>query len=261
MLFTSIQWNPDPTIFTIGNFSLQWYGLMWGMAVLGGYFSVLYMLRRSNLTTAYASKLVEYIFFGSLIGARLGHIFFYDLEYFLAHPIEIFKVWNGGLASHGGGIGVLIATYLFIKNYKFTYLQILDILVVSAPLCAFLGRIGNLMNSEIVGKYTEMPWGFVFLKNGDALARHPSQLYEAIMFIACFGLMIWLSRRRPHFPVGFLSVIFFMLIPTLRFLLEFFKQEATYTQLLSLPYILFGVFLLFYIKKMQNISTEQKITN
>ena len=257
MLFTSIQWNADPTVFTIGNFSLQWYGLMWGIAILAGYFSVLYMFRRSNLTTRYASKLVEYIFFGSLIGGRLGHIIFYDLNYFLANPIEIFKIWNGGLASHGGGIGILLAGYFFAKNYKFTYLQILDILAFSTPLCAFFVRIGNLMNSEIVGKFTEVPWGFVFLKNGEIHARHPSQLYEAIMFIICFGLMIWLSRRRPHFSVGFLSAVFFILIPSLRFLLEFFKQEAVYTQLLSIPYILFGFFLLFYVKKIQTLPAAK----
>lgn len=240
-IFTYITWHTSPTIFHIGFWGLTWYGLMWSLSVLLGYLQTAAIYKREGIATGYASVLAEYVFFGGLIGARLGQVLFYDLNYFLSVPSEIIKIWHGGLSSHGGAIGIIIAAYLFLRRYPhISYIKLLDILSIVAPFVGMLIRIGNLFNSEIVGKVTDVPWAFIFVDNGDEIPRHPSQLYEAIMLFGIWCLLLYLYRYR-KLPTGMLTAIFFSLTFSLRFILEFWKADATITQWLNIPIIVGGL--------------------
>ncbi|MBK6611453.1 MAG: prolipoprotein diacylglyceryl transferase [Sphingobacteriales bacterium] len=246
MVLTFIDWNASDTIFQIGSFSLRWYGLMWGMAILGGYFLAQWAYKIKNYPTENLSNLVQYIFWGGLIGARLGQIVFYDLSYYLQHPIEIFMVWKGGLASHGGALGVMAATWLYFKNHRdLSFWALFDVISLCMPLVGGLIRIGNLFNSELWGKPTDVPWAFIF-RTIDNEPRHPVQIYEAIML---FGILAFLAHLWYHYSqklkTGIIAGLFFTLTFGFRFLLEFFKANAETTQLLNLPLLAFGLVLLY----------------
>jgi phosphatidylglycerol:prolipoprotein diacylglycerol transferase len=243
-----ITWNPSPSIFHIGTWGLGWYSLMWALSVLLGYMQTAAIYKREGIATGYASVLAEYIFFGGLIGARLGQVFFYDFAYFMQTPSEIIKVWHGGLSSHGGAIGIFLSSYLFLRRYPhISYIRLLDILAMGAPFVGMLIRIGNLFNSEIVGKVTQVPWAFIFENNGDTFARHPSALYEAIMLGSVWLLLLYLYRYR-HLPTGMLTALFFILSFSLRFLLEFLKADAQLTQWLNIPFIIIGLLIAYWAK-------------
>jgi phosphatidylglycerol:prolipoprotein diacylglycerol transferase len=236
-----IVWEASPTVFRIGLWSLGWYGLMWGLSVFLGYLQTLTIYRREGLATGYAAVLAEYVFFSGLIGARMGQVIFYDWAYFSQSPIEILKVWHGGLSSHGGALGILIGGWLFLRRYPHIgYMRLLDILALGAPLVGMLIRIGNLFNSEIVGKQTDVPWAFIFALNGDAVPRHPSQLYEALMLLGVW-LLLWCLYATRRLPTGMLTGLFFALTFSLRFVLEYWKADAQFTQLLNLPLAAVGV--------------------
>lgn len=214
---------------------------MWGMSVLLGYLITVAAYKREGIATGYASVLAQYMFFGGLIGARLGQILLYDLDYYLSAPSEIIKIWHGGLSSHGGAIGILLSAWLFLRNYPhISYMRLLDILSIGAPFVGMLIRIGNLFNSEIVGKVTNVPWAFIFAGNGNEVPRHPSQLYEAIMLCGVWLLLSAIHRYR-RLPTGMLTALFFTLTFSLRFILEFWKADATFTQLLNIPLIVAGI--------------------
>ncbi len=247
MLLLHIKWDPSPYIFHIGNWGLTYYGMSWALSVLLGFLLTANLYRFEGMGTGYASKLSEYLFFCGLIGARLGQVFFYDWSYFSEHPSEIIKIWHGGLSSHGGALGILLGAWLFLRNYPhISYLRLLDILSVGAPLVGGLIRLGNLFNSEIVGKPSDMPWAFVFVQRGDDIARHPSALYEAVMLFALCGLFYGIYKSR-RLPTGGLTALFFVVVFSLRFLLEYWKNDANYTQLLSLPLIVGGLILGIYV--------------
>lgn len=252
ILIFYINWNPDPEIFQLGPIALRWYGLTWGLAVLLGFFTTRYAFRRANLPEYGAVKLVEYIFWGGLIGARLGEVIFYDLPYFLQNPIEIPMIWQGGLSSHGGAIGTFIATYLFVRRYPIaSYRQILDISALGAALVGGLVRIGNLFNSEIVGKTTNVPWAFIF-KVHDDMPRHPSALYEAVLLFGIYGLLMSIYHfRREKIPEGFIAALFFVVTFGGRFIAEFWKEYNSISQPLNLLSILIGLVILFYTYKKQ----------
>jgi len=194
----------------------------------------------------------------TIVGARLGHVFFYEWDYYSQHPAEILQIWNGGLASHGGTIANIIAVFLFSwivakKPASWTF----DKLVVAIALVGGLIRLGNLMNSEIYGGETTLPWGFVFVRNGDTVASHPTQIYEALCYFALFGLLMWMywkknAEERPWLITG----VFFIGIFLPRFLIEYVKNVQVASeyamiekygmnlgQMLSIPFILLGVFL------------------
>lgn len=259
-----INWNPDPVIFSALGYDLRWYTLFWWVALfLGGY--VIYSLFKARrLPTEMFGSLCVYSFLGIFIGARLGHCLFYDPEYFLAHPLEIVlpvKIlpdgggWRftgyQGLASHGGTLGLLIALYLFCRKTKVHYLDVLDMMGIAAPLSAGFIRMGNLMNSEIIGHPTDVPWAFVF-ERVDALPRHPAQLYEALAYFLFF-LIIWFiaKRGKEKYGRGFYFGLCLTMIFTFRFFVEFIKErqvafeDSMYIdmgQLLSLPFIAVGLF-------------------
>lgn len=251
-----IHWDVNPEIFGIGFLSIRWYGLLFASGFLIGYSIVEKMYKAENVNPKWMDSLFFYLIIATVVGSRLGHVFFYSWDYYSQNPSEILKVWHGGLASHGGAIGVLVAMFLYSKIVtKRTMLWILDRVLVPTALTAGLIRTGNLMNSEIYGIETTLPWGFIFERNGEILAKHPTQIYEALAYFATFGILMYLyrktnSKNRP----GLLTGVFFVLMFAARFFVEFIKedQEAfeagmvlNMGQWLSIPFILVGVWLVY----------------
>ncbi|MBA1433139.1 MAG: prolipoprotein diacylglyceryl transferase [Epsilonproteobacteria bacterium] len=248
-------WDADPIALAFGPFHLYWYGLLFAAAILAGleFMKRVYLIEGKDESTI--EPLFIYAVIGIVIGARLGHCLFYDPDYYLAHPLKIFAVWEGGLASHGGGIGVLIALYLGCKKYKIDFMWLIDRLVIPTALFGFFVRMGNFMNSEIIGKPTDVPWAIIFARV-DNLPRHPAQLYEAFSYLAIFFILVFVYKKQyKNLQPGLLFGLFLVLIFTVRFLVEFFKtRQADYTlgiglntgQLLSIPFLLLGVFMIFY---------------
>jgi len=247
-----IHWNPDPEIFWIGFLSVRWYGLLFASGFLIGYYIGEKMLKSEGVSQSWIDSLFFYIIIATIVGARLGHVFFYGWEYYSQHPAEIFKVWHGGLASHGGAIGILIALYIHARVVtKRTMLWSLDRIVVPTALVGAFIRIGNLMNSEIYGIETSLPWGFIFERNGEMVAKHPTQLYEALFYLLAFVVLMVIywkttAKNRP----GLLLGLFFLLVFMPRFFIEFIKEdqeafEAGMTlnmgQWLSIPFVLAGI--------------------
>lgn len=266
-----ITWNPKPEIFEIGSFGLRYYSLCWLLAFAVSYFIMLKVFKREGKSQELLDKLTIYIFVGTLLGARLGHCFFYDWAYYREHFIEIFipfqKV-NGdwkltgftGLASHGGAIGILIALWYFAKNTKTNFIWIADRLMLTVPVaCAFI-RIGNFFNSEIIGSPSNLPWAIIFQQE-DNIPRHPSQLYEALAYILIFFILWAIYQKNISPKPGKLFGLFLILMFAARFFIEFVKIEQVefekgmtlnMGQWLSIPFILIGIFLLFRKPKEQS---------
>jgi len=244
-----IRWNPNPNIFEIGGLKLSWYGTMWGLGIMLGYYISLYIYRKQGRSPRNLVTLIQYVALGALIGARLGQVIFYESAYFSAHPLEIFQIWKGGMASHGAAIGTIVGVLLYTKKYKdISFFEALDGLAIIMPMAAGLVRIGNLFNSEIVGKTTTIPWAFIF-EQVDTLPRHPSQLYDAILVFSVSGLLFYLFKKyHQTLPNGLLTGLFFSIAFSLRLLLEFFKADATTTQWLNVPVIVLGIALIFWSK-------------
>jgi len=246
----NIIWNPDPVAFYLGSHPIAWYGLIWGAGVLFAYWFFLYVHKYENRDTSKALRLLEYLFFGGMIGARLGHVFFYDFAYFSQHPMEISQLWKGGMASHGGGIGMIVAALIFVRNNKdYSFSWIMDRISISVCLSVGLVRIGNLINSEIVGKVADVPWAFAFVQRDGfdpLIFRHPSQLYDALLVRMLFGFLLFLYHRKYYLKPYFLTGVFFFIAFSGRTLLEFLKEDAFVTQLLNVPFILIGIGLIFW---------------
>ncbi|MCK6619921.1 MAG: prolipoprotein diacylglyceryl transferase [Calditrichaceae bacterium] len=251
-----MEWNVSPEIFRIGPIALRWYSLMFILSFLLGYYLVRKMFLAEKKPEQYMDALFLYMFGGTIIGARLGHCLFYDPVYYLTHPLEIFAVWQGGLASHGATIGIIIAVYLFSQKRKETpFLWTLDRVAIVVALAGFFIRLGNLFNSEIVGAPTTVPWAFIFPRyEQDPVPRHPAQLYEAIAYLLVFIFLFLLYRRtQANTRHGLIVGIFLVLVFGFRFFVEFFKEvqeswEASLPldmgQLLSIPAVLLGLYLI-----------------
>lgn len=250
-----IHWNANPEIFGVGSFSVRWYGLLFASGLLIGYYIGEWMLKAEKVPQKWIESLFFYIIIATVVGARLGHVLFYGWEYYSQNPAEIFKVWHGGLASHGGAIGIIIALYIHSRLVtKRSVIWALDRIAVPTALVGAFIRTGNLMNSEIYGVETSLPWGFIFERNGETVAKHPTQIYEALAYILSFVLLMYLYRKtRAKHKEGTLLGAFFILIFTSRFLIEYIKEdqeafEATMWlnmgQWLSVPFILLGIFLI-----------------
>jgi len=250
-----IHWNVNPEIFHLGPLSIRWYGLLFATGFLLGYYIGERMFRSEGVSQKWIDSLFFYLIIATVIGARLGHVFFYGWDYYSQHPEEIIKIWHGGLASHGGVIGILVAIYIYSKVVtKRSMLWTLDRIAVPVALTAAFIRTGNLMNSEIYGIQTSLPWGFIFERNGETVAKHPTQIYEALSYLISFGILTYMywktnAKNKP----GLLLGTFFVLIFTARFLIEFIKEvqepfEAKMAldmgQILSIPLILLGIFLI-----------------
>ena len=261
MILDFITWDASPVIFSIGPLALRWYGLAFAIGFIIGYNIVAKMFKHEGAPEKWLGILLTYVVVATIIGSRLGHVFFYQWDYYSQHPGEIFKIWEGGLASHGGVIGNFIAVWLFsIFVTKKSVSWTVDRLVVPVAMVAGLIRLGNLMNSEIYGGVTDLPWGFIFVRDGQTLPMHPTQIYEALCYFALFGVLMWMywkknAQERPWLISG----VFFIGVFVSRFLIEYVKNVqvgkeiemiATYGinmgQLLSIPFIIMGVVMVVY---------------
>ncbi|HOI47954.1 MAG TPA: prolipoprotein diacylglyceryl transferase [Prolixibacteraceae bacterium] len=251
-----IHWNVSPEIFHLGPLSVRWYGLLFASGFLLGYYIGERMFRSENVNPKWVDSLFFYIIIATVVGARLGHVFFYGWDYYSQNLLEIPKVWHGGLASHGGAFGIIIALLIHSKYItKRSVLWTLDRIVVPTALVGAFIRLGNLMNSEIYGVATTLPWGFIFERNAETVAKHPTQIYEALCYLVAFGVLMfifWKTKLKNR--QGFLLGLFFILIFFTRFLIEFIKedQEAfeagmalNMGQWLSVPFVLAGIFLIY----------------
>lgn len=252
MIFT---WDIDPVLLRLGPLTLSWYGALFAGGFLAGLQIMQWIYRREARQAAELDTLLWYVVVGTVVGMRLVHCFFYEPQYFLAHPIEILKVWQGGYASHGGALGLLIAVYLYCKGEgRPGYLWLLDRLAIPAVLAGAMIRIGNFFNSEIFGEPTGGGYGVVFTRvDVEALPRHPVQLYEAFAYVAIFVVLLQMYRRAQSLRDGALAGWYLVLVFGARFLLEFLKTpQATYEegfaiyvgQYLSVPFVVVGTVLL-----------------
>lgn len=250
-----ITWNVDPVLIHVGPLAIRWYGLLWAVGIYATLLIVQKLFRHEKLPEEWVDKLFIYTLVGAIVGARLGHCLFYEWDYFLEHPLEMLYIWHGGLASHGGAIGILIAMYFFNKKVsKKGYVWIFDRLVIGVAICGAAIRLGNLMNSEIYGDATDLPWGFIFLRAGETQPMHPTQLYEMMYCLITFALLWWLYWKKEAYKKnGLIFGVFLIGIFASRFALEFIKlnQEAFESnmplnmgQLLSLPFIGWGIWLI-----------------
>lgn len=248
---------PSPTISRIGPLQPHWYGFLFAGAFVAGYLVEARFYRDGGRSMEELERLLTYMIVATVIGARLGHVLFYDPLFYLTHPAEILAVWEGGLASHGAAIGILLAMYLYVKRTAgMSFLWLADRVVVAVALGGAFIRTGNFVNSEIIGKPTDLPWGVIFKSRVDLemVPRHPTMLYEALLCLAVFGVLLLLYRRyRSRPPEGSLFSVFLVLLFGGRFFLEYTKlhQAAFATgwalnmgQLLSLPLIALGAWLI-----------------
>jgi prolipoprotein diacylglyceryl transferase len=261
MHFLIITWDPNPEIFRIGSFAIRWYGLLFSSSFLFGYIIMSRMFKNEGLKSEVLDRLTIYMAIGTVVGARLGHCLFYEPSYYLKHPLEILMVWHGGLASHGAAIGILLALWAFVAKEKKGYAWVLDRIAVVVALSGFLIRMGNLMNSEIYGTETTLPWGFVFLRNHEVAPKHPTQIYEALAYLLIFFLlyrMYW--RKKGDVYQGLLISIFLILVFTARFFIEFVKEPQVQFetkmflnmgQWLSIPFVLAGLTGLYFSLKIK----------
>jgi len=262
-----IHWNFDPILFSLGPIQARWYGILF----VGGFFVGQWILGRmfasEGVPKERAERLLLILLLGAIIGARLVHCLFYDPHYYLAHPLDILKVWEGGLASHGGALGMLIALWIAQRkmNPPLPYLWLVDRVAVTTALGAVFIRTANFLNSEIIGKPTSGSWGVVF-ERVDALPRHPVQLYEAVSYLVIFiVLMALYVRKRAATPHGLLFGWFMVLVFVARFILEFFKApQAAYEanqlisvgQYLSIPFIALGAYMIWRSGRRQQSGIE-----
>ena len=262
-----IVWNPDLVAFSIGTIAVRWYSLLWCIGLAIAYYVVMRLYKKQGIPEEKFDPLFFYCFVGILVGARLGHCLLYEPAYFLAHPLEMFLPirfdaagdWHftgyAGLASHGGTAGIILALWLYVKRTGVNFIRVIDNIAVATPITACCIRLGNLMNSEIVGKYTGSDYGFVFERLGETLPRHPGQLYEAIAYFVFFLVSLWLYRRLPQrIGTGFFFGFCLTSIFAFRFFVEIFKEVQepwelkmvsviglNQGQVLSIPFVIIGV--------------------
>ncbi len=260
--FLYVVWDCDPVMFSIGAFELRYYGLAWALTLLFGERFFTAFAKREG----FGSQIIEtgfiWIALGAVLGARLGHCLFYDFSYYIVRPWEIITgIRDGGMASHGSALGMLLGMWITARKYKMPYVWWLDRIMIPVSIGGAMVRIGNLINSEIVGHITDVPWGFKFVRNFPNIpiesipVQHPSQLYEALCYLVTFVILMWMyykldmGRRRPGimFGIGLIGIF------VTRFFIEFFKvnQEAfeegmwlNMGQTLSIPFIIMSAWVL-----------------
>lgn len=286
MLLNYITWNVDPVLFSVGSFSVRWYGLFWALGFLIGYFIMKKIYRREHMSDDALDKLLVYMLLFTVVGARLGHCLFYEPDVYLKDPLSILKVWEGGLASHGGAIGILLGLWIYMRRYNkspkkkderpsISYIWLFDRIVIPVCLVGALIRCGNVMNHEIYGTPTSLPWGFVFLRGAEQfcgtvdnytpcnawdapcppsewLPCHPTGLYEAFFCLVAMGILLWMYYKRnlgdkqPGLMFGTFLVIIFgsrILIEFLKNVQVAFEKDMTFDmgQWLSMPFVLCGI--------------------
>ena len=290
MLLNYITWNVDPVLFQLGALQVRWYGLMWAMGFFFGYFVMRNIYRHEKVSDDWMDKLLIYMLVFTVVGARLGHCLFYEPKEYLSHPLTILKIWEGGLASHGGAIGILIGMWIYVRNYnkavkkkeekqRISYIWILDRVVVAVCLVGAFIRVGNVMNHEIYGTPTSLPWGFVFLRGAEQfcgtfdnytpcfawdapcppsewLPCHPTGLYEAFFCLVAMGILLWMYYKRDlgNRQPGLMFGTFLIIIFGSRICIEFLKNVQVAIEIemrktavfdigqwLSLPFVIIGI--------------------
>lgn len=267
MILNYINWNPDPEIINIFGFSLRYYGILFAGGLILCIYILGWIFKKENIPSQNLEKLSIYGMIGILAGARLGHCLFYEPSYYLSHPLEMILpitfppdggikfIGYQGLASHGGALGLLIALYFYSRKTKRSMIDTIDLIAVVAALEFGFIRLGNFMNSEIIGIPTTKPWGVIF-ERVDNVPRHPAQLYEAISYFIIFTIMMILYKKmRDRLKNGFFFGLVLVLCSTARFIIEFVKENQvgfedgmTFNmgQLLSLPFIVVGIGFIIY---------------
>jgi len=260
----------DPVALYLGPLKLHWYGLMYMIGICGAWF-LLWKFRfdrlNGKLTNESLSDLVFYASMGVVLGGRVGFVFFYNLRGFIADPVVLFKIWEGGMSFHGGLLGVLVAIWLFCRKYKLAFFQTMDYIAPVIPIGLGAGRIGNFINAELWGKPTDLPWGVLFPYFSDPLElpRHPSQLYQFFLEGVVLFTILWLFSRKER-PVMATSALFTICYGVFRFLVEFVRMPdahlgyiafgwLTMGQILCIPMIIVGLFV-FYISYKPKSATQ-----
>jgi len=261
-ILTFIHWNVSPEIFSLGLLHVRWYGLMFAIGFLFGYNQVEKMFKHENVDLKWLESLFIYLVVATIVGARLGHVLFYGWSDYSQNPIEILYVWQGGLASHGGVIGIIVAMIIWsLKVSKRNLLWILDRIVVPSVFVGALIRFGNLMNSEIYGHTTSLPWGFLFERSQEVLSgheklepRHPTMIYESLSYLFTFGVLLYMYwKTKAKDCLGLLTGVFFVFVFTARFFIEYIKEvqepfekgmSLDMGQWLSIPFVLIGIALI-----------------
>jgi len=243
-------WDIDPTILHLGVLQLRWYGVLFVGSFFIGLMVLNWIFKREGKDTKVLDNFLIYVMIGAVVGARLMHCFAYEPQYFLAHPLEILKVYKGGLASHGGMLGVILALYIFAKKYNLSFMWLLSRVTIPGAITAAFVRFGNFFNSEILGLPSDKPWAIVFARV-DMIPRHPVQLYEAFSYLLLVAILLYIYKKvSPIFATKILPAVFLTYMFSVRFLLEYTKtRQADYQwdlplttgQALSLPFILIGV--------------------
>ena len=253
--------NFDPVAFEIFSLEIRWYSLAYIFGIIfGWYFCKKKIIKDEKLLSLF-DDLVTYLIIGIILGGRLGYIFFYNPEYYLNNFYEIFKIWNGGMSFHGGLIGVIIATFIFCKQHKINHYIFLDAISIVAPIGIFFGRIANFLNSELIGRETDVFWSVKFLTI-DNISRHPSQIYEAIFEgLILFLILSYFSKKEFFKKPGLISSLFIIFYSFFRFILEFFREpdnhigllvyNLTLGQFISILFLISGI-VLYLLKKNEN---------
>ena len=255
-------WDVNPELVRFGALTIRWYGVLFACAFLFGFQLITWIYKREGKPEKDLDSLFIYMVLGTVIGARLGHCFFYQPLDYLKDPLEIFKVWHGGLASHGAVVGILTALYIYSKKHVGQpFLWLVSRITIVVALAAVFIRIGNFFNSEIVGMPTDLPWAVIFPRQyyGEIVPRHPAQLYEAFAYLCIFiFLLITYVKHGKNTEPTLLIGWFFFLIFTARFFIEFIKAPQVefeqsmaldMGQILSIPLVIFGLYMLWYAKK------------
>ncbi len=257
MILNYIVWNPNPELFELaipglGTLAPRWYGLLFAMGFVVGYIIMLKIFKKERVPVKVLDQLATYMIIATIVGARLGHVLFYEPMEYLKNPIEILMVWKGGLASHGAGIAIIIAMLYFSKRNNKPFIWVFDRISIVVALAGFFIRTGNLMNSEIIGEATTVPWAFIF-SSYDNVPRHPTQIYEALCYLAIAGYLYWCYWKTDGKPrPGFIFGMFLILLFTVRFFIEFVKEPQVsfevgmalnMGQWLSIPFVLIGLYI------------------
>lgn len=264
----AINWDIDPVILKFGFVQIRWYSIMFLLAFSIGYRIMRKIFAKEGRNEQQLEPLLYYLIAGTIIGARLGHCLFYDPSFYLSNPLKILAVWEGGLASHGGALGIILSITIYCKGNNESFIWLTSRLTIPIALSAFFIRIGNLFNSEIVGHETSIPWAMTFLRRTDLdlVPRHPTQVYEALAYLIVFVILLCFYKYFKERDKGLILLgVFFVTVFTTRFFIEFLKlnQESYDTglifntgQFLSIPFILIGLALVFisFIKTLQELK-------